>query len=178
MIRSTPATALIKTNRKTEMRCIHSWTSRGRFSAESRRIVGVSAEGPGGSGALPGAPENMGSLIQGSSGSAGQIRVRCIPVKKTSKAIQPILRLQGLNALGDIAIIDVASVYIHEMLERRGFISSGLVGGGEFIIQGHARFPVDRGNVEGLIVPTNCGFGHPFFEEALSQPGVGLHDLR
>ena len=67
---------------------------------------------------MPGAPENMGSLIQGSSGSAGQIRVRWIPVNKTSNAIRPILRLQGLNALGDIAIIDVASVNIHEMLER------------------------------------------------------------
>src|ERR1700745_3984375 len=114
MISSTPATALIKTNRKTEMRCIHSWTSRGRFSAGSRRIGGVSAEGPEGWGALPGAPENRGSLIQGSSGSAGQIRVRWVPVNKTSKAIRPILRLQALNALGHIAVIDVASVNVHE----------------------------------------------------------------
>jgi len=79
--------------------------------------VGVSAGGLGCSGALPGAPENMGSLIQGSSGSAGHILVRWIPVKETSKAIRAILRLQGLNALGDIPVIDVASVDVHKMLE-------------------------------------------------------------
>ena len=79
--------------------------------------MGVSAGGLGGSGTLPGAPENMGSLIQGSSGSAGQILMRWIPVKGTSKAIRVILRLQGLNALGDIPIIDVTSVDVHKMLE-------------------------------------------------------------
>src|SRR3974390_3126238 len=107
MISNTPATALIKTNRKTEIRCIQSCSSRGRSSAGSIRMTGASEGGGGVSGALPGAPENMGSLIQGSSGSTGQMWDAQDPVKETSKAIWPILRLQGLNALGDIAIIDV-----------------------------------------------------------------------
>ena len=90
--------------------------------------MGVSAGGLGGSGTLPGAPENMGSLIQGSSGSAGQIRIPWIPAKNCSKAIRVILRLQGLNALGDVPVIDVAAVHVHEMLECSGFVASGFVG--------------------------------------------------
>ena len=34
------------------------------------------------------------------------------------------------------------------------------------------------GNVESLVVPADGGLGHAFFEEALRQPGVSLHDLR
>jgi hypothetical protein len=33
------------------------------------------------------------------------------------KTHRAILRLQGLNALGDIAVIDVAAVNFHEVLE-------------------------------------------------------------
>src|SRR3954469_7813999 len=101
-----------------------------------------------------------------------------IPLKKTSKAIRTILRLQGLNALGDITVIDVATVDIHEMPDGRGLVASGFVGGGKFIVQGDAGFAVDGWNLQGLVIPADGGFGHSFFEETLRQPGVSLHDLR
>jgi hypothetical protein len=59
--------------------------------------------------------------IQDSTVSAGKQRIR----DKTHRAI---LRLQGLDALGDVAIIDVAAVNFHEVLESGGLVAGGLVG--------------------------------------------------
>src|SRR5580700_674325 len=94
------------------------------------------------------------------------------------KTHRAILRLQGLDALGDIAIIDVAAVNLHEMLEGRGFVAGGFVGGGQFVVQSGAGFFVDAGSVEGLLVPANGCLGQALVEEALREPGVSLHDLR
>ena len=41
-----------------------------------------------------------------------------------------------------------------------------------------AGFAVDAGNVQSFVIPADGGFGNALFEEALRQPGVGLHDLR
>src|ERR1700688_5292638 len=90
------------------------------------------------------------------------------------KTHRDILRLQRLYALGYAAIIDVAAVYFHEVLEGRGSVAGGLMGGGEFIVESGARLFVDGGSVKGLLVPANGGLGHAFVEEALSQPGIGL----
>src|SRR5580658_148496 len=94
------------------------------------------------------------------------------------KTHRAILRLQGLDALGDVAIIDVAAVNFHEMLERGGFIPGRLIRGGEFIVESGARFFVDARGVESLLVPANRSLRDAFVEEALCQPGVSLHDLR
>src|SRR5207302_2123316 len=176
MISSTPATALIKTNKKTETRCIQSWTSRGRFSDGSSRIVGASV-GRWGSGALPGAPENMGSLIQLAL-RWKEWALRLIPGKKDVKAIRPILRLQGLNALGDVAVIDVASVDVHEVFEGRSLIASRFISRRQFVMESDPRLAVDGRHFQSLVVPADSGLGNAVVEEALRQPGVRLHDLR
>src|SRR5580692_8165679 len=77
------------------------------------------------------------------------------------KTHRPILRLQGLDALGDVAIIDVAAVNLHEMLERGGFVAGGFIGGGQFVVESGAGFFVDSGSVEGLLVPANAASGKP-----------------
>jgi len=41
-----------------------------------------------------------------------------------------ILRLQGLDALRDVAIVDVAAVHLHVVIQGRGFIGRSLVSGG------------------------------------------------
>src|SRR4029077_2835300 len=140
MISSTPATALIKTNRKTEIRCIQSWTSRGRFSDASRKMLGVSV-GRWGSGALPGAPENMGSLIQLAL-RWKEWAVRRIPGKKDVKAIRPILRLQGLNALADAAVIIVPSEAVKKVLGGRVFIPRRFISRRQFVMEGDPRLAV------------------------------------
>jgi hypothetical protein len=38
-----------------------------------------------------------------------------------------ILRLQGLNALGHVPVIDVAAVHFHEMVQGRDLVPGGLV---------------------------------------------------
>jgi hypothetical protein len=89
-----------------------------------------------------------------------------------------ILRLQGLDTLGDVSIIDVIAVDIHKMLEGSRFVARSLVGGGQFEMERHACFCIDSRDVQGLVIPANGGFGYTLFEEALGQPGSGLHDLR
>src|SRR5258708_19331954 len=80
-----------------------------------------------------------------------------------------ILRLQGLNALGDVAIVDVVAVDIHEVFEGGGLVASGFVGGSQFVVQGDAGFAVDAGNLQSLVVPADGSFRHAFFEEAVGQ---------
>ena len=75
------------------------------------------------------------------------------------KTHRAILRLQGLDALGDVAIIDVAAVNFHEVLERGGFVAGGFIGGGEFVVESGARFFVDTGGAEGFLIPANGGLG-------------------
>src|SRR5271169_1706833 len=94
------------------------------------------------------------------------------------KTHRDILRLQGLDALGDVAIIDIAAVNLHEMLESGGFVAGGLVSGGEFVVESGAGFFVDGGDGKSLLVPANGGLGYTFVEKALSEPGISLHDLR
>src|SRR5271166_5137608 len=107
MMSSTPATALIKTKRKTEMRCIQ--TCRGpcaaRASASSggpRSAVPESDGGCAGSGGTPEALEKgVRSVMRGSSGAAKGPQqdyggVQRIP-GNWGKSHQAILRLQGLN---------------------------------------------------------------------------------
>src|SRR5271170_3078437 len=94
------------------------------------------------------------------------------------KTHRAILRLQGLDALGNVAIIDVAAVNFHEMLEGGGFVAGGFIGGGQLVMESGAGFFVDAGSVESLLVPANGGLGQALVEETLRQPGVSLHDLR
>ena len=49
--------------------------------------------------------------------------------KKLYKSHLGILRLQGLDALGDIAIIDVAAVDVHEVLQSGRLVVRRFVGG-------------------------------------------------
>ena len=64
------------------------------------------------------------------------------------------------------------------MFESRAFVSGGLIGAGEFVMQSGARVFVDGGDGERFLVPANRSFRHAFLEEALRQPGIGLHYLR
>src|SRR5208337_1704367 len=89
-----------------------------------------------------------------------------------------ILRLQGLNALGDVAIVNVGAIDVHEMLDRGGLVAGGFIGRGQFVIEGNAGFAINGGYAESLLVPPDGSLGHALFQEALCQPGVGLHDLR
>src|ERR1700678_2665235 len=94
------------------------------------------------------------------------------------KTHQFILRLQGLDALGDVTIIDVAAVNLHEMLERGRFVPGCFVGSGEFVVERGAGFFVDAGSGKSFLIPANGCLGHTLVEEALGQPSIGLHDLR
>src|ERR1700735_4298677 len=94
------------------------------------------------------------------------------------KTHRAILRLQGLDALGDVAIVDVAAINFHEVLERRRFVAGGFIGGSELIVESSAGFFVNAGRVQSFLVPANGGLGYAFVEEALRQPGVSLHGLR
>src|SRR5581483_3827418 len=119
MISSTPATALTSTKRNTEMRCIHSWIAGGWCSSPgSIRSGRSSAAGPG-SGAFPGALENVGSVIQGKLRSQRQPR-HVLPITTMENSHRAILRLQGLYALGDVAVINVRTVNVHEVLQSGG----------------------------------------------------------
>src|SRR5580692_12067047 len=102
------------------------------------------------------------------------------PVEVTigGKTHRVILRLQGLDALGNVAIIDVAAVNLHEMLQGGGLVAGGFIGCCEFIVESGAGFFVDAGSVESFLVPANGGLRQALVEEALREPGVGLHDLR
>src|SRR6266849_4974996 len=91
---------------------------------------------------------------------------------------QTILRPQGLDALGDIAIIDVAAIDVHEVLEGRWFVPGSFVGRAQFVVEGHARLTIDAGNLQSLFIPADSGLGYALFEETLGEPGIGLHDLR
>jgi hypothetical protein len=45
-------------------------------------------------------------------------------------------------------------------------------------VQSGARFFVDARGGESFLIPANRGLGNALVEEALSQPGISLHDLR
>src|SRR5580693_5575292 len=94
------------------------------------------------------------------------------------KTHRAILRLKGLDALGNVAIIDVAAVNLHEMLEGGGLVAGGFIGSGQLVVERGAGFFVDAGSVESFLVPANGSLRQALVEEALGQPGVGLHDLR
>ena len=86
--------------------------------------------------------------MRGSSGAAKRRLddggAHCTPGKKIGdESHRAILRLQGLNALGDVAIIDVAAVDVHEVLEGGGFVAGGFVGGSQFVMERDAGFAVD-----------------------------------
>src|SRR4029077_7954182 len=88
------------------------------------------------------------------------------------------LRLQSLNALGHVAIIDICAVYVGEMAEGRGLVHGSFAGRPQLIVDGQARFVIKSGNAKRLFIPADGGFRNSFIEEALSQPGVGLDGLR
>src|SRR5271157_5308947 len=88
-----------------------------------------------------------------------------------------ILRLQGLNALGDVAIVNVGAIDVHEMLDGGWLVAGGFIGRGQLVVEGNAGFAINRGYAESLLVPADGSLGHALFQEALRQPGVGLHDL-
>src|SRR5208337_5095083 len=62
--------------------------------------------------------------------------------------------------------------------EGGGFIASGLIGSRDFVVESGARLFVDALGIEGFLVPADRGLGDALVEEALCQPGIGLHDLR
>ena len=92
------------------------------------------------------------------------------------KSHRAILRLQGLDALGDITIIDVVTVDIHEVVQGGRLVAGGFLSRSQFVVEGNAGFAIDAGSVESLFIPADGGLGHYFFEEALRQPVVSLHD--
>src|SRR6266568_7927675 len=94
------------------------------------------------------------------------------------KTHRDILRLQGLNALSNIAIIDVAAVNLHEVAESDRTVSRGFVGRAEFIVQRHAGVLIDIRKLKRLFIPTDGCFRNTLIKKALSEPGIGLHDLR
>ncbi len=57
-----------------------------------------------------------------------------------------ILRLQGLYALGYVAIIDVAAIDSGEMAQGSWFIVRNFAGGPKFVVNGEARFLVEAGD--------------------------------
>src|SRR5215469_2217105 len=95
-----------------------------------------------------------------------------------SDSHRDILRLQSLDALANIPIVDMAAIHFHEVAKCRRFVARSLVRRGELIVQRHASFVVEIGQLESLFVPANGRFRHAFVEEALGEPGIGLHYLR
>ena len=57
-----------------------------------------------------------------------------------------ILRLQGLYALGYVAIIDVTAVDGREMAQRSRFVVRDFAGGAEFVVNGQAGLLVETGD--------------------------------
>ena len=94
------------------------------------------------------------------------------------KTHRAILRLQGLDALGNIAIIDVAAVNLHEVLEGRGSVTGRFIGCGQLIVESRPGFFVNARGIEGFLVPANSGLRNAFVEKALCQPSISLHGLR
>ena len=56
-----------------------------------------------------------------------------------------ILRFQGFNALGNIAIIDIVGVDFHEVIERRLPVAGSFKSGGYLIVHGQPRFFIYQG---------------------------------
>src|SRR5580704_18354572 len=61
-----------------------------------------------------------------------------------------ILRLQGLNPLSDVAIIDVAAVNFHEIAQSEGLVSRGFIGRSQFVMQRGASLLIDLRKLERL----------------------------
>src|SRR5215472_11727125 len=83
-----------------------------------------------------------------------------------------ILRPQGLDPLGYVAIVDVAAVNLKEVAERGRLVSSVLERGRKLVMQCGAGLLIDAGQSEGFFVPADGCFWDSFFKEALRQPGV------
>src|SRR5579883_316330 len=62
------------------------------------------------------------------------------------------------------------------MLQGGVLVLGGFIGGGQFVVQGGAGFFIERGQLEGLFIPADGRFGDALVEEALGEPGIGLHD--
>src|SRR4051794_25410596 len=88
-----------------------------------------------------------------------------------------ILRPEGLDALGNVAVIDVAAVDLEEIGERGRIVAGTLERGSELVMQRGASFLLQVGKLQGLFVPADRNFGHSFFKEALGQPGISLHQV-
>jgi hypothetical protein len=88
-----------------------------------------------------------------------------------------ILRLKSLNSLAYIAVIDVAAVNLHKIMEGGTLISGGLVSASEFVVQSHAGFPVKRRERQSAFIPAQCGIGNSLVQEALRKPSVSLQYL-
>src|ERR1700679_3935499 len=124
------------------------------------------------------APRNRAPRNWAWNGPRGSASGRRFATKAIGDRTHPtILRLQGLDALGHVAIIDVAAVDFHEVLECQGFVPGSLMGGSELVIQSGAGFLINSNHAQSLFVPADRGLGYAFVEEALRQPSVGLHDL-
>src|SRR5579885_2458654 len=54
------------------------------------------------------------------------------------KSHHAILRLQGLNALGNVAVINIHTVDIHKVPKRCSLVPGRFVGGGKLVVQGDA----------------------------------------
>src|SRR3981189_477804 len=89
-----------------------------------------------------------------------------------------ILRLQGLYALGYVAIIDVTAVDGSEMAQRSRFVVRDFAGGAEFVMNGQAGLLVETGALQRLLEPANGGVRNSFVDKALREPSVSLNDLR
>src|SRR5579864_2239578 len=89
--------------------------------------------------------------------------------RKRIKTHSHILRLQGLNALGHIPVIDVTAIHFHEMVQGRDLVPCSLVRRSQLIVQSGAGIRIDGGQLERLFIPANGRFRNALIEEALGQ---------
>src|SRR5208283_5664420 len=132
-----------------------------------------------GTGIIPSA--NSEPHLVHSTGNSGQLP-GCAPVSlgganEGTRPLRETLRLQSLNALGNVAIIDVGAVHASEMAEGRRLVLGAFARRPEFVVNGQARFGIESRDAQRLFIPADGGFRNSLIEEALGQPGIGLNRL-
>src|SRR5262249_34750920 len=92
-------------------------------------------------------------------------------------AHQTILRPEGLDTLGDIAIVDVCAVDFQKVTKRCRTVARCFEGRSQLVMQCSTGLLVQARQPQGFFVPAHSGLGNALVKEALRQPGVSLHDL-
>src|SRR5581483_8115929 len=89
-----------------------------------------------------------------------------------------ILRPEGLDALGDIAVINVAAVDFEKITQRRRIVARAFERRSELIMEDGPGFLVQARDFERLFIPTGSDRRLTFIEKTLCQPCVGLDHVR